>query len=94
MDLLVVNEVGGGKVFGRPENEAVILDAAGAGPVPPGPSRRSPSSCGTGSRLAGAQSEPTGARDVPIRQAVELGGPRLGRCGRGPVHLSCRGYGG
>jgi phosphopantothenoylcysteine decarboxylase/phosphopantothenate--cysteine ligase len=28
-DLLVVNDVSGGKVFGSPENEAVILDAAG-----------------------------------------------------------------
>ena len=28
-DLLVVNDVSGGKVFGEPENEAVVLDAAG-----------------------------------------------------------------
>jgi phosphopantothenoylcysteine decarboxylase/phosphopantothenate--cysteine ligase len=36
-DLLVVNDVSGGKVFGSPENEAVILDAAGgATPVPRG----------------------------------------------------------
>jgi phosphopantothenoylcysteine decarboxylase/phosphopantothenate--cysteine ligase len=36
-DLLVVNDVSGGKVFGSPENEAVILDAAGAAtPVPRG----------------------------------------------------------
>jgi len=28
-DLLVVNDVSGGKVFGSPENEAVVLDAAG-----------------------------------------------------------------
>ena len=28
-DLLVLNDVSGGKVFGSPENEAVILDAAG-----------------------------------------------------------------
>jgi phosphopantothenoylcysteine decarboxylase/phosphopantothenate--cysteine ligase len=38
VDLLVVNEVGLDKVFGRPETEAVILDAAGTEtPVPPGP---------------------------------------------------------
>lgn len=38
VDLLVVNEVGVDKVFGRPETEAVILDAAGAETaVPPGP---------------------------------------------------------
>ncbi|HEX4791231.1 MAG TPA: bifunctional phosphopantothenoylcysteine decarboxylase/phosphopantothenate--cysteine ligase CoaBC [Actinospica sp.] len=38
VDLLVVNEVGVDKVFGRPETEAVILDAAGTEtPVPPGP---------------------------------------------------------
>jgi phosphopantothenoylcysteine decarboxylase/phosphopantothenate--cysteine ligase len=38
VDLLVVNEVGVDKVFGRPETEAVILDAAGSeAPVPPGP---------------------------------------------------------
>jgi phosphopantothenoylcysteine decarboxylase/phosphopantothenate--cysteine ligase len=36
-DLLVVNDVSGGKVFGSSENEAVILDAAGgATPVPRG----------------------------------------------------------
>jgi phosphopantothenoylcysteine decarboxylase / phosphopantothenate---cysteine ligase len=28
-DLLVVNDVSGGAVFGSPENEAVVLDAAG-----------------------------------------------------------------
>jgi phosphopantothenoylcysteine decarboxylase/phosphopantothenate--cysteine ligase len=28
-DLLVVNDVSGGKVFGSPENEAVVLDASG-----------------------------------------------------------------
>ena len=28
-DLLVVNDVSGGKVFGSPENEAIVLDAAG-----------------------------------------------------------------
>jgi len=28
-DLLVVNDVSGGKVFGSPENEAVVLDAGG-----------------------------------------------------------------
>ncbi len=28
-DLLVVNEVGGGRAFGRPDNAAVILDAEG-----------------------------------------------------------------
>ena len=28
-DLLVVNDVSGGKVFGSPDNEAVVLDAAG-----------------------------------------------------------------
>ena len=34
-DLLVVNDVSGGKVFGEPENEAVVLDASGdAVPVP------------------------------------------------------------
>jgi phosphopantothenoylcysteine decarboxylase/phosphopantothenate--cysteine ligase len=34
-DLLVVNDVSGGKVFGEPDNEAVVLDAAGeAVPVP------------------------------------------------------------
>jgi phosphopantothenoylcysteine decarboxylase/phosphopantothenate--cysteine ligase len=38
VDLLVVNEVGVDKVFGRPETEAVILDAAGdEAAVPPGP---------------------------------------------------------
>ena len=38
VDLLVVNEVGVDKVFGRPETEAVILDAAGTETaVPPGP---------------------------------------------------------
>ena len=36
-DLLVVNDVSGGQVFGSPENEAVVLDAAGgATPVPRG----------------------------------------------------------
>jgi phosphopantothenoylcysteine decarboxylase/phosphopantothenate--cysteine ligase len=36
-DLLVVNDVSGGKVFGEDENEAVILDAAGdSTPVPRG----------------------------------------------------------
>ncbi|MDX6325045.1 MAG: phosphopantothenoylcysteine decarboxylase / phosphopantothenate---cysteine ligase [Nocardioidaceae bacterium] len=34
-DLLVVNDVSGGKVFGSPENEAVVLDAAGAATVVP-----------------------------------------------------------
>ena len=29
-DLLVVNDVGGGAVFGSPDNEAVILDADGS----------------------------------------------------------------
>jgi phosphopantothenoylcysteine decarboxylase/phosphopantothenate--cysteine ligase len=29
-DLLVVNDVSGGKVFGSPENEAVVLDASGS----------------------------------------------------------------
>ncbi len=34
-DLLVVNDVSGGKVFGEPENEAVVLDSDGhATPVP------------------------------------------------------------
>ena len=28
-DLLVVNDVSGGRVFGSPDNEAVVLDAAG-----------------------------------------------------------------
>ncbi len=28
-DLLVVNDVGGGKVFGSAENEAVVLDSTG-----------------------------------------------------------------
>lgn len=38
VDLLVVNEVGVDKVFGRAETEAVILDASGAEtPVPAGP---------------------------------------------------------
>jgi phosphopantothenoylcysteine decarboxylase/phosphopantothenate--cysteine ligase len=37
VDLLVVNEVGTDKVFGRPETEAVLVEAAGAEtPVPPG----------------------------------------------------------
>jgi phosphopantothenoylcysteine decarboxylase/phosphopantothenate--cysteine ligase len=37
-DLLVVNDVSGGKVFGSPENEAVVLDTAGTTtPVPRGP---------------------------------------------------------
>jgi phosphopantothenoylcysteine decarboxylase/phosphopantothenate--cysteine ligase len=37
-DLLVLNDVSGGKVFGSPENEAVILDAAGeTSTVPRGP---------------------------------------------------------
>ena len=37
-DLLVVNDVGGGKVFGSSENEAVVLDAGGGSvAVPPGP---------------------------------------------------------
>jgi phosphopantothenoylcysteine decarboxylase/phosphopantothenate--cysteine ligase len=36
-DLLVVNDVSGGQVFGSPDNEAVILDAVGvATPVPHG----------------------------------------------------------
>ncbi|MGA8209780.1 MAG: bifunctional phosphopantothenoylcysteine decarboxylase/phosphopantothenate--cysteine ligase CoaBC [Nocardioidaceae bacterium] len=36
-DLLVVNDVSGGKVFGSPDNEAVVLDAeGGAHPVPHG----------------------------------------------------------
>jgi phosphopantothenoylcysteine decarboxylase / phosphopantothenate---cysteine ligase len=36
-DLLVVNDVGGGKVFGAPDNEAVVLGADGdATPVPRG----------------------------------------------------------
>jgi phosphopantothenoylcysteine decarboxylase/phosphopantothenate--cysteine ligase len=36
-DLLVVNDVSGGRVFGRPDTEAVILDAdGGEKPVPPG----------------------------------------------------------
>jgi phosphopantothenoylcysteine decarboxylase/phosphopantothenate--cysteine ligase len=36
-DLLVVNDVSGGQVFGSPDNEAVVLDAAGdATPVPRG----------------------------------------------------------
>ncbi len=36
-DLLVVNDVSGGKVFGSAENEAVVLDAdGGATPVPRG----------------------------------------------------------
>jgi phosphopantothenoylcysteine decarboxylase/phosphopantothenate--cysteine ligase len=36
-DLLVVNDVSGGKVFGSAENEAVVLDADGdATPVPRG----------------------------------------------------------
>jgi phosphopantothenoylcysteine decarboxylase/phosphopantothenate--cysteine ligase len=36
-DLLVVNDVGGGKVFGSPENEAVVLGADGSStPVPRG----------------------------------------------------------
>jgi phosphopantothenoylcysteine decarboxylase/phosphopantothenate--cysteine ligase len=34
-DLLVVNDVGGGRAFGRPDNAAVILDAEG-GEVPVG----------------------------------------------------------
>jgi phosphopantothenoylcysteine decarboxylase / phosphopantothenate---cysteine ligase len=37
VDLLVVNEVGVDKVFGRPETEAVIIEADGTeSPVPPG----------------------------------------------------------
>jgi phosphopantothenoylcysteine decarboxylase/phosphopantothenate--cysteine ligase len=37
-DLLVVNDVGGGAVFGSPDNQAVILAADGARrDVPPGP---------------------------------------------------------
>ncbi|HYO41362.1 MAG TPA: bifunctional phosphopantothenoylcysteine decarboxylase/phosphopantothenate--cysteine ligase CoaBC [Nocardioidaceae bacterium] len=36
-DLLVLNDVSGGKVFGSPDNEAVVLDAAGGVmPVPRG----------------------------------------------------------
>ncbi len=36
-DLLVLNDVSGGRVFGSPDNEAVVLDAAGgATPVPHG----------------------------------------------------------
>jgi phosphopantothenoylcysteine decarboxylase / phosphopantothenate---cysteine ligase len=36
-DLLVVNDVSGGQVFGSPDNEAVVLDAAGGRtPVPRG----------------------------------------------------------
>ncbi len=36
-DLLVVNDVSGGRVFGSPDTEAVVLDAAGeATEVPPG----------------------------------------------------------
>lgn len=36
-DLLVVNDVSGGQVFGSPDNEAVVLGADGAAtPVPPG----------------------------------------------------------
>jgi phosphopantothenoylcysteine decarboxylase/phosphopantothenate--cysteine ligase len=38
VDLLVVNEVGADKVFGRTETEAVIVEAGGTEtPVPPGP---------------------------------------------------------
>ncbi len=38
-DLLVVNDVSGGTVFGSPDNEAVILAADGAVvDVPPAPS--------------------------------------------------------
>ena len=37
-DLLVVNEVGGGKAFGKDDNEAVVLGADGSStPVPHGP---------------------------------------------------------
>ena len=37
-DLLVVNDVSEGKVFGREDSEAVLLDSSGAAtPVPPGP---------------------------------------------------------
>jgi phosphopantothenoylcysteine decarboxylase/phosphopantothenate--cysteine ligase len=37
-DLLVVNDVSGGQVFGSPDNEAVVLDATGAATtVPRGP---------------------------------------------------------
>lgn len=36
-DLLVVNDVSEGKVFGREDSEVVLLDAAGATAVPPGP---------------------------------------------------------
>ncbi|MEP7092222.1 MAG: bifunctional phosphopantothenoylcysteine decarboxylase/phosphopantothenate--cysteine ligase CoaBC [Nocardioidaceae bacterium] len=36
-DLLVMNDVGGGQVFGSPDNEGVVLDASGgATPVPRG----------------------------------------------------------
>jgi phosphopantothenoylcysteine decarboxylase/phosphopantothenate--cysteine ligase len=36
-DLLVVNDVSAGKVFGRDDTEAVLLDAAGSStPVPAG----------------------------------------------------------
>ena len=34
-DLLVVNDVSGGQVFGSPENEAVVLDAAGGSTAVP-----------------------------------------------------------
>jgi phosphopantothenoylcysteine decarboxylase/phosphopantothenate--cysteine ligase len=40
-DLLVVNDVSGGKVFGSADTEAVVLSAQGeVTPVPPGPKAR------------------------------------------------------
>ncbi|HEX2175352.1 MAG TPA: phosphopantothenoylcysteine decarboxylase, partial [Nocardioidaceae bacterium] len=40
-DLLVLNDVSGGKVFGSPDTEAVVLAAdGGATPVPAGPKAR------------------------------------------------------
>jgi phosphopantothenoylcysteine decarboxylase/phosphopantothenate--cysteine ligase len=40
-DLLVVNDVSAGRVFGRDDTEAVVLDADGTGtPVLPGPKSR------------------------------------------------------
>ena len=43
-DLLVVNDVGGGAVFGSPDNEAVVLASTGGGPgaarLEGGPGRR------------------------------------------------------
>ena len=57
-DLLVVNDVGGGKVFGSADNEAVVLGADGSAvAVPPG-------------LQGGARARRLGPRDHTARRAL------------------------